>query len=109
MLALAEHLGSSEPLKGLMTRFLEDSPNKLDAIRAAVEQRDPQALAFAAHALKGSALNFQAEALAAAATQLERMGRQGDLGESEQVLGELEAEYYKVRQTLIELRGQGGE
>jgi len=66
-------------LQELATIFLSDYPERLAAIRSAVEQRDAGALQAAAHSLKGSAANFGAPEAVSAAERLESMGRSGDL------------------------------
>lgn len=72
----AEH---PELLGELAAIFLEDWPIRLAAICAGVELRDAGALETAAHALRGSAANFEATQAVDAALKLELMGRGGDL------------------------------
>jgi signal transduction histidine kinase/CheY-like chemotaxis protein/HPt (histidine-containing phosphotransfer) domain-containing protein len=57
--------------------FLADTPQRLEAIEAAVAARDAQALATAAHALKGSAGNVGATALHKLAGKLEASAKEG--------------------------------
>ena len=57
--------------------FLADTPQRLQAIEAAVAARDPQALATAAHALKGSAGNVGATALHTLAGTMEASAKKG--------------------------------
>jgi signal transduction histidine kinase/DNA-binding response OmpR family regulator len=59
--------------------FLDELPAHVAAIRGAVERHDATALAAAAHALKGSALNFGEGAVVALARELETCGRSGEL------------------------------
>jgi HPt (histidine-containing phosphotransfer) domain-containing protein len=63
----------------LAALFLEDGPIRLAAIRAGVERRDAGALEAAAHALRGSAANFEATQAVDAALKLELMGQKGNL------------------------------
>jgi HPt (histidine-containing phosphotransfer) domain-containing protein len=76
---LASLDGDHVLLQELATIFLSDYPERLAAIRSAVEQRDAGALQAAAHCLKGSAANFGAPEAVSAAERLESMGRSGDL------------------------------
>ena len=61
---------------GLFTR---DVPPRLAIMRDAVEDTDADSLARAAHALKGSAANVGARAMAEACGELERLARTGAL------------------------------
>ena len=54
----------------------------------------------AAHALKGSVANFRANAAVDAASQLELMGRHGDLSLADSALANLEKEIERVREDL---------
>ena len=66
---------------GLFTQiiqlFLSDCPERLAETEAAVEAKNPERIRLAAHALKGSAGNLSAIALASAARTLERIGSEG--------------------------------
>mgnify|MGYP001224698022 CR=1 FL=1 len=66
----------------------------LSAIREAIAQGDDEALARAAHRLKGSVGNFGARRAVEAALRLEDMGREGDLSGAE--------EGYQMLETGIE-------
>jgi CheY-like chemotaxis protein len=87
---LARVEGDRELLGDLVRIFLEDSPARLAALQAAVQQHDPAALQTPAHAIKGSAANFGAPEAVVAAEQLEKMGRGGDLTGVGAAFGELE-------------------
>lgn len=83
--------GDSELLQEMAQLFLEEYPSQLEAVRAAVQARDPKALERSAHSLKGSVGNFGAAAAQDAALRLELLGRRGDLQEVDQALGCLES------------------
>jgi HPt (histidine-containing phosphotransfer) domain-containing protein len=57
--------------------FLADTPPRLEAIANALAARDADALALAAHALKGSAANVGAVAMQREAASLEALAREG--------------------------------
>jgi HPt (histidine-containing phosphotransfer) domain-containing protein len=77
---LLERFAEHPDLLGeLAAIFLEDGPIRLAAICAGVERRDAGALEAAAHALRGSAANFEATQAVDAALKLELMGGSGDL------------------------------
>ncbi len=81
---LMERLGGDEHLfTDVIRLFLEDCPVRLAAIKAAVEDRDPERIRTAAHALKGAAGNLSATGLFDAARTLERIGAEGRLEAAE--------------------------
>jgi HPt (histidine-containing phosphotransfer) domain-containing protein len=65
-----------------------------------VEQGDSTALARTAHALNGLLTCFHAQPATSAARRLEKMGRNGDLAESREVLAELDRELQRLRSAL---------
>lgn len=77
--ALARVDGDVELLREIALIFLEQYPDSLAEVRAAVEAADASAIERSAHALKGSVGNFGAETARAAAYRIEEMGRSGDL------------------------------
>src|SRR5262249_33646601 len=76
---LADFGQNRKVLDEVIDVFLADSPKNLDAVRAAGAARDPDALAAAAHALKGSVGLFARGPAFAAARVLEQSGRARDL------------------------------
>ncbi len=97
---LARLDGDEELLAEAAALFLQNCPNYMASIRAAIADADPKSLEFAAHALKGSVGNFGAELAVQAAYQLETMGRQGDFKHSEEVFQTLETEIENVKLSL---------
>jgi two-component system, sensor histidine kinase and response regulator len=67
--------GDRELLAEISRLFVEDAPNHLKRIKAAIDAGDAESLRRAAHGLKGAAANFDAHAVVAAARQLEEAGR----------------------------------
>jgi HPt (histidine-containing phosphotransfer) domain-containing protein len=84
----------------LIDVFLENTPKLIAAARSAIERKDADAAARAAHTLKGSCSNFGAERLMKAAGALEMAGTQGDVAQLAELLSLLETEYYHVRIAL---------
>ncbi|MEP7305947.1 MAG: response regulator [Acidobacteriota bacterium] len=71
---LMERLGHDEPLVvEVIQLFLADCPKRVDAIKAAVDRGDAEAIRTTAHALKGAAANLSATGLHEAARSLEEM------------------------------------
>jgi CheY-like chemotaxis protein len=76
-------------LRELSEMFLEQYPAALAEIADAVERGADKDLEHAAHSLKGSARVVGAMAVAAAALELEDLGRAGKVGEASEVLAGL--------------------
>jgi signal transduction histidine kinase/CheY-like chemotaxis protein len=90
-------------LRELARVFLRDCPRLLAAVREEAAARDPERLARAAHALKGSVGNFGAEAAFRAAGDLEGMARDGDLGDADGAVTTLEGEVGRLVEALSAL------
>lgn len=81
--ALARLRNDNELLDDLIQIFLEDSPTLLTAIEHASSERDATALNHSAHKLKGLAAQIGGLRTAAAAKELEAMGKVGDFTDVE--------------------------
>ena len=79
----------------------------MDAVRSAVSGGDADAVRRAAHALKGAAGNFNAAGTVAVASELERIGRSGDLLHAAAVFTRLEAEASRLVTALRAFGGPG--
>jgi HPt (histidine-containing phosphotransfer) domain-containing protein len=77
LLALMD--GDRELLLELIDVFLEDAPQRIQAVRSALADRNADAVYRAAHALKGSAGNFGAPEVVRRANRLEALARENDL------------------------------
>jgi signal transduction histidine kinase/CheY-like chemotaxis protein len=80
--------------------FIEDLPQRLAAIHAAVIAEDPEALGSAAHALKGAAANLSADALFEAAGVLERVGADARMDAAEAAWRHLSVEASNIVDAL---------
>jgi CheY-like chemotaxis protein len=83
--------------------FIDGCPGALERMRAAVVSRDARALEEEAHAFKGSVSFFLARRAVEAATELEQIGREGDLTRAEVVYTRLEREVTHLGPTLSAL------
>ena len=92
--------GEESLLRTLVEAVLEESPQILDAIRRAVADQDAYSLRSAAHTLKGSIRYFRADNAFDAAFRLERMGKEGELRDAEEVLRVLEEETSRILRLL---------
>ena len=96
--------GDRELLAEVSRLFIEDAPVHLERIRLAIDALDGEALRRAAHGLKGSAANFDAEGVVAAARVLEDIGRTARFDESVGAWRKLQAEtdrLVRFLQTII--------
>lgn len=101
--ALLRAGGDEELLKEIAMIFLEDYPKVLAEIRGALADGDGVRLEQSAHALKGSAANFGAEAVVEAASRLEQMGRAGQVRRNGRGAGASQ-EFDRLDQALSALR-----
>ena len=80
-----------ELLRDMIDLFLQDIPARLRALEEALVNLDLNALADAAHAIKGMAGHFCADRLAHHATQLEHKARQGESADIQKLTKNLAA------------------
>ena len=85
----------------LIDLFIDETPQRLGAIRAAVTSSDPAGLAREAHALKGSSAHLGASRMYALCEILEEQGRRGSMDRAGALLSVLEEEFSRVREALI--------
>jgi signal transduction histidine kinase/DNA-binding response OmpR family regulator len=97
---LARVGGDRQLLAEISRLFVEDAPNHLERIRAAIDARDGNALRRAAHSLKGAAANFDAHGVVKATRSLEEIGRTGHFGKHEAAWVELNSETERLLSLL---------
>jgi len=76
---LARVENDRELLRDLLTIFKEEFPRQLRALREAVDAKDGDRVATAAHTLRGMLSNLAASRAAVAAARLEQMGRKKEI------------------------------
>jgi HPt (histidine-containing phosphotransfer) domain-containing protein len=101
--ALACMGGDVQILADIAGLFLEDYPRMFADIQGAVARQDADALNRAAHALKGSLGYLGAQQTEALASQLEMMGRSGELENAGALTAELASHLEKLRPILADL------
>ncbi len=97
---LLDRFGDEETVVELMPTYLEDTKERMDNLRQAVEAGRAGDTEKHAHALKGAAVNFGANALADSALELERAGRRGDTDAGASGFEAVEREYQKMMEFL---------
>jgi PAS domain S-box-containing protein len=105
--ALARVEGDRELLHEIIGLFLGEAPERMGEIRAAISDRNGNALERAAHSLKGSVSYFGAPRAYGAALRLESIGRDGDWADVEAAGKELEQALALVTQALTTLGTEG--
>jgi HPt (histidine-containing phosphotransfer) domain-containing protein len=96
--------GDLSLFRDLIDTFLVDSPERIDAVGAAVAAADAAALERAAHGLKSSAANMGALGLASLCKQLETLGRNGQIVGAAELAQKARAEFELVRQAFARVR-----
>jgi signal transduction histidine kinase/HPt (histidine-containing phosphotransfer) domain-containing protein/ActR/RegA family two-component response regulator len=97
--ALGGHNGT-ELLRRIIGIYLKDAPERLQALRQALVQRDAAALVFAAHTFKSASAGFGAAALADLCQRAEDYGRTESMDGADRLVAEIEAEYVEVAAEL---------
>ena len=92
--------GQPDPVIELIDLFLEDAPERLQAMHASVAQQDGEALQVAAHSLKGSARNLGARPLANICAELEHQAAASDWESTSPLLAAIGQEFDKLRALL---------
>jgi PAS domain S-box-containing protein len=100
--ALRQMAGSraTQVLAEIIDNYLEEAPQLLQAMRAAVTSQDAAALRQAAHTLRGTSANLGAIALSQLCKTLEAIGDAGITTGALAVLSQVEAEYAIVKVAL---------
>ena len=95
--------GDVELFKDLAYIFLKDSTSLMQSLEEAVKDKDSKRIFKGAHTLKGSLLNFSAEAAVKAAIRVEDMGKENRLDEVEKALASLKDVLNNTRTAIREL------
>jgi two-component system, sensor histidine kinase and response regulator len=88
-------------------QFCDWAPGRIIALQSAVELGDGKAVEQLAHTIRGTAVNFGATATAAAAGQLEAIGRRGHPAEAAAACEALTVEVERLRTALRNMLDQG--
>src|SRR5439155_8461214 len=97
---LARVGGETQLLVDVIRLFIDGVSAHLREIRTALDQRDGDALRRAAHAYKGAAANFEAEAVVSTARRLEEIGRDARFDEGDEAWQTLTDETSDIVATL---------
>lgn len=87
--AIRRLAGYADVYSSLVANLMTDQMGSLRELQAAVHQGDAAGTMRTAHAIKGLALTCGANGIAAAAADLERMGRNAEMSQAEPTLSVL--------------------
>lgn len=88
-LAMERVGGDEDLLKEIARLFLDEYPDSLRKLEAAISNQDSKQVEHEAHTLKGSVANFGAVKAISSAFELEQMGRNNDLSQAVQSFQQL--------------------
>ncbi|WP_027181350.1 Hpt domain-containing protein [Oleidesulfovibrio alaskensis] len=94
--------GDASLLQILYAAYLEDTPQKLLALAAAVSTGNFKEAGHVAHTLKGSSATVGAAAMSDKAREMELACQQGNLREAESARHALEQLFSAVRKAILE-------
>ncbi len=97
--------GAEEAVDGILAMFLEQAPERLDALAAALTQGNGSEIAKAAHAFKSAAGTISARTLAALLQEVEAAGRSGDVADARIKFERVRGDTQKVLAHLQAVRG----
>ena len=89
-----------EEFPTLITEFINDSEKRIDALRAAVYDKDGKAIREYSHSFKGSSCNIGAVTLSEYCHEAENCGRDNRLDNIEELIEKIEQEYSHVKENL---------
>lgn len=94
--------GDEELIREVLGIFLDDTPKILEDLKTAINGALPEAVAKAAHTLKGASANIAANRLRDQAYQLEMKAKSGDLANASDLYAKLEAEFGELKTHLAQ-------
>ncbi len=89
-----------DDLRDIFAMYFTDVEVQVGRLHGALADGDGDALAAAAHRIKGASLSIGAARVAGLAADLERAGRDDDLGHCDELLSSLEADLDPTRDAL---------
>ncbi len=85
-----------------VAKFLKNSKEYIEAMKIAVTKGDKESLRFHAHTLKGTSGFMGANQLSALCLELEKMARNGNVGDADKLIERIVSEYQRVKLVLEE-------
>ena len=91
-----------ELVNEILHLFIDTTPEQIDTLKSAVEEKNTELIQYSSHTLKGSAGNINAEKLAGTASLLEIAGKYGDIQSAESMYAVLMKEYKELELVIRE-------
>ena len=104
MLRQLQRPGKPDAVGRIIVRFLEETEQRLEQLRRAVDQADARAVEREAHGLVGIAGTVGANQLFDLAVRLEQIGRQGRIEGAADLVAELTVAFGRARPIFEGLR-----
>lgn len=95
-------LGDEDLVREVIEVFLSDIPNKINAMKQALDKREASQVRDQAHAVKGAAMNVSALALRETAFQMEQAGESEDMEKAISLMPEMEKQFEILKDTLVQ-------
>jgi histidine phosphotransfer protein HptB len=92
--------GGDDFVGRLIGTFISDTSSRIVTLHAALDTGDLPLIERTGHALKGSSGNMGATAMAALGAALQGAGQKHDAAGARTLIGEMEAEFMRVREVL---------
>jgi HPt (histidine-containing phosphotransfer) domain-containing protein len=108
MLQTFRRAGGPDPRIRLINVFLNSSPALLDALRAALQSSNADALNKAAHSMKSASLNMGAVGLGDLCAALEKLGRNGTTEKAGDLFAMVEREFAAVEAAFTRIVSEIG-
>ena len=102
-------LGDDHLVGRMVDRFIEDVPERIQALREAIEKGDLRLVRRQAHTIKGAAGNLCARSLHQIAVQVEQTSQEGNLGELSDLALAMEKRFEILRKALLRNRQETSE
>jgi HPt (histidine-containing phosphotransfer) domain-containing protein len=101
--------GELDVLTEVLKMFLDEFPPRMDRLRNAWASKNIEEMYRAAHSLKGSAGNIGAQRLMNVCSQLDEMGRTGELANTAPLVDALGLEFGKVEAEIHRIIGNSAQ
>ncbi len=98
---LARLMHDEDLARKVTQAFLDDTPRQIEVLREYLQTGDLIRLERQAHSIKGASASVGGEALRAAAWEMERAAKAGDLGAAKTCLPKLEQEFDRLKQAIL--------
>jgi PAS domain S-box-containing protein len=105
---LRRAVGGDRAVAELAETFFTDTNDLLLGLRESIDRGSAEEVRRGAHSLKSTSASFGASQLSELSRQLEEIGRDARLERALDVLSQIQAEYERVREALLELTREAG-